>query len=93
MIVGTARVEIFLPESGSLKAKRSIVKRLRDRVRRKFNVSIAEVDYLDKWQRSTLGIGVVSNQVRFADEVLAKVMREIEAERGLDVLDVHVEMR
>lgn len=93
MIIGTATVEIFLPESGSLKMKRSIVKRLKDRVRRKFNVSIAEVDYLDKWQRSTLGVGVVANQTRFADEVLAKVMREIEAEHGLDILDVRFEMR
>lgn len=93
MIVGTATVEIFLPESGSLKMKRSVIKRLRDRIRRKYNVSIAEVDHLDKWQRSTLGVGVVTNRVRFADQVLAKVIREIEAEHGLDVLDVHVEMR
>jgi uncharacterized protein YlxP (DUF503 family) len=93
MVVGTATVEIFLPESGSLKMKRSIVRRLRDRVRKKFNVSIAEVDHLDKWQRSTLAIGVVTNQVRFADQVLAKVVSEIQADRGLDVLDIRVEMR
>ncbi|MCK4546274.1 MAG: DUF503 domain-containing protein [Candidatus Eisenbacteria sp.] len=93
MIVGTATVEIHIPESASLKMKRSIVKRIRERIRRKFNVSIAEIDHLDKWQRSTLGIGIVSNQSRFADQVLAKVVREIEAERALDVLSIHVEMR
>lgn len=93
MVVGTATVEIFLPESISLKMKRSIIKRLRERLRRKFNVSIAEVDHLDKWQRSTLGVGVVANRARFADEVLGKVLREIETEHSLDVLDVRVEMR
>ena len=63
------------------------------RVRRKFNVSAAEVGYLDKWQRSTLGIGVISNQVRFADQVLAKVIREIETGGTFEVIDVRVEMR
>ena len=93
MIVGTATVEIFLPDSQSLKAKRGVIKRLRERVRRKFNVSIAEVGYLDKWQRSTLGIGVVSNEVRFADQVLAKVVREIASQSAFEVIDVQTEMR
>ena len=93
MIVGTATVEIFLPGSGSLKAKRGIIKPLLERVRRKFNVSAAEVGCLDKWQRSTLGIGIISNEVRFADQVLAKVIRELEAARTFEVIDVRIEMR
>ena len=93
MIVGTAAVDLFLPACGSLKAKRRIVKGLRERVRRKYNVSVAEVDYLDKWQRATLGIAVVTNDTRFADRVLAGVIREIERDPTLDVLSVSVEMR
>ncbi len=93
MIVGTATVEIFLPDSHSLKSKRGVIKRLVHKVRRKFNVSIAEVGYLDKWQRSALGIGVISNEVRFADQVLAKVVREIESEMTFEVIDVQIEMR
>jgi uncharacterized protein YlxP (DUF503 family) len=93
MIVGTATVEIFIPHSGSLKAKRSVVKRILERVRGKFNVSISEVDHLDKWQRSVLGVAVVANEVRFADQVLAAVLREIEGERTFEVIAVHTEMR
>lgn len=48
--------------SASLKAKRSIVNRIKDRIRTRFNASVAEVGYLDKWQRSALGITMISNQ-------------------------------
>jgi uncharacterized protein YlxP (DUF503 family) len=93
MVVGTATVELFVPASGSLKMKRSVVRRVRDRVRNKFNVSIAEVDHLDKWQRATLGIAFVANEGRFVDEVLGKVLREIRSEPELEVIDVLVERR
>jgi uncharacterized protein YlxP (DUF503 family) len=93
MIVGTATVEIFVPHSGSLKSKRSVVKRVQERIRRKFNVSISEIGYLDKWQRSLLGVAIVSNETRFADQVLAKVVREMEAEGTFEIIDIQIEMR
>ncbi|MCM8769449.1 MAG: DUF503 domain-containing protein [Candidatus Omnitrophica bacterium] len=60
MVVGTLELEIFIPGSSSLKDKRRIVKSLRDKVRAKFNVSIAEIDFQDKWQRALLGIAATN---------------------------------
>ncbi|MGD8559805.1 MAG: DUF503 domain-containing protein [Gammaproteobacteria bacterium] len=54
--------EVMVGGSASLKAKRSIVNRIKDRIRTRFNASVAEVGYLDKWQRSALGITMISNQ-------------------------------
>ncbi|NOZ52124.1 MAG: DUF503 domain-containing protein [Gammaproteobacteria bacterium] len=54
-------VEIIMPEASSLKDKRRITKSMKDRLRSKFNASIAEIGYLDKWQRTALGISLVGN--------------------------------
>ena len=92
MVVATMRVEVHLPESGSLKAKRSIIAGVKGRIRAKFNVSVAEVDHLDLWQRSAIGVAFVTNDRRFADEVLSKVVDLISAERRLTLLDYRIEI-
>ncbi|HEC82890.1 MAG TPA: DUF503 domain-containing protein, partial [Firmicutes bacterium] len=53
MVVCTCLVSLHIPDSGSLKAKRLVIRRLKDRIRNKFNVSVAEVDDFDLWQRAT----------------------------------------
>lgn len=92
MVVGTVRAEIHIPASDSLKAKRSVVSSLKSRIRAKFNVSVAEVDHLDLWQRSALGVAVVTNDHGFAEETLTKVIRLIESEPRLVLLDVFKEI-
>ena len=54
--------EIIISGSASLKAKRSVINRVKDRIRSRYNASIAEIGYLDKWQRAALGITLISNQ-------------------------------
>lgn len=54
--------EIIINGSASLKAKRSVINRVKDRIRSRYNASIAEIGYLDKWQRAALGITLISNQ-------------------------------
>ncbi len=78
MIIGTCDLELFIPEATSLKAKRKVIKSLKDRVRNKFNVSIAEIDMQNIWQRSVLGIACVSNDNKHIDAVLNKVVSFIE---------------
>ncbi len=73
MFVGVLRLVLHLPEPGSLKSKRHLVRSAVDRVRAKFNVSIAEVAENDLWQRSVLGVTAVSNDHGFVNEVLDKV--------------------
>jgi uncharacterized protein YlxP (DUF503 family) len=73
MFVGVLRLVLHLPEPGSLKSKRHLVRSAVDRVRAKFNVSIAEVAENDLWQRSVLGVAAVGNDHGFVNEVLDKV--------------------
>ncbi len=93
MNVGTLRVRLRLPENGSLKGKRKIVKSISSRVGNKFNVSVAEVDDLDHWQAVTLGMACVSNDGRHANEMLSKLMDYIEIIRGdAEVLSYEIEI-
>src|SRR2546425_643912 len=59
MVVGTLRMELHLPASHSLKAKRSVVNHVKERLRTRFNASVAEVDNQDLWQRATLGVAKI----------------------------------
>lgn len=54
-------VDIVITDADSLKSKRAVIKRIKDRVKSRFNVSIAEVGELEKWQRASLAISMVSN--------------------------------
>ena len=92
MVVGLASIEIHIPECESLKRKRQFLKRIKDRVKNKFNVSIAEVGHNDLWQRSTLGVSVVANQRHFADQVLSGVVDLISRENGIQILDYSIEL-
>jgi uncharacterized protein YlxP (DUF503 family) len=93
LIVGTCLVGLHIPNSGSLKAKRFVLRRLKDRVRNKFNVSIAEVADLDLWQRSTLGIAVVSKDRKFTDQVLSGVVALIESDGDVSVISIEMDLR
>ncbi len=91
MILGTCRIQLFIPEAGSLKAKRSVIKSLKDRIRSRFNVSIAEVADHDLWQRATLGIVVVSNERKHADQTIAAVVRMVEREPRAELIGFETE--
>ncbi len=94
MVVGTLRVEIYINGNRSLKGKRQVVRKVIDRVKSRFNVSIAEVDGQDLWQRAVLGISFVSNESSFVNSTLNQVARFIEAmgtlyyvgKRDIDIL-------
>jgi uncharacterized protein YlxP (DUF503 family) len=92
MTVGSCKIELRIPGSGSLKDKRRIVKSLKDRLQGRFNIGIAEVDRLDEWQRATLGIAAVSNDARVVDEVLSKVVNWIEANGEVLVVDYEIDL-
>ena len=87
MVVGLLRLELFLPASQSLKAKRSILNHVKERLRTRFNASVAEVDHQDLWQRATLGVAVVSGEAHVADKVLRDIVACVEREDRLSVID------
>jgi len=72
--------ELSLPGCGSLKEKRRVVKSLKDRIRSRFNVSVAETGHQDVWMRSQISIALVTTDGRLAESILSKVDRLIEAE-------------
>lgn len=78
MFVGVARLTLQIPESGSLKSKRQVLRRVTDRVKARFNVAMAEVDDQDLWQKAALALAVVGNERRHVDEQLEKVIHFIE---------------
>jgi uncharacterized protein YlxP (DUF503 family) len=72
-VVAVLALEIFVEHSHSLKEKRHVVKSLKDRLRRRFNVAVAEIDGLDSWQRSVIAAVTVSNDRVRAEQVLQAV--------------------
>ena len=87
MILGSCRIDLFLPESRSLKSKRQVIKGLKDRIRNRFNVSIAEVAHQDLWQRATLGLVMVSDEKGYIERTLQKILNLVHEETRLRVLD------
>ncbi|HXN56210.1 MAG TPA: DUF503 domain-containing protein [Myxococcales bacterium] len=78
MVVGVLRLTLVVPGARSLKDKRQALRRIVDRVRARYNVSIAEVGENDVWQRAVVGITAVANEHAFVNEVLDKVVRDVE---------------
>lgn len=90
--VAVGTVELHLPEVGSLKGKRHILKSLKDRLRRRFEIAVAEVDHQDSWQRATLGLACVSSSARHANEIISKAIDFIEDNVDGYTLDVQIEI-
>ena len=93
MHIGVCTLHLRLLENHSLKGKRRAIKSIKDRVRSKFNVSIAEVDRLDKWQQATLGVACVSNDARFANSVLSNVVNFVSGMHLAELVDYEIEIQ
>ena len=85
-------IELHLPDVGSLKGKRHALKGLKERVRARYEVSVAEVDHHDLWQRATLALACVSHDARHASEVVSKAMDFIEEHVEGQVIDTSMEI-
>ena len=92
MIVGVCRVHLFLPENHSLKGKRSVVRRLVERAKGKFNVAAAEVGNLDDHQRAEIGFAVVSTEGRHANAMLDKIATYCEETALAEIAGITTEL-
>lgn len=92
MIVGLCTVELFLPESQSLKDKRQVLLSLKDRLREKFNLSIAEVEGQDLWQKTVLGLACVANEGRYVNQVLDQALNVIRAVPAVEIVQSRIEL-
>lgn len=92
MIIGICHLDVIIPENHSLKGKRQVVKKIIDRVRNRFNISIAEVGDNELWQRSQLGLSLVGNDRRFVNSYLDRVVNFIEAMNIVDIAHSELEI-
>lgn len=92
MIVGSCKLEIIIYESFSLKAKRHVIKSIIERLKSRFNISIAEVGENDKWQKSVIGFAAVSNSKKHADEVINKVINFIDEDERVEITNIDIEL-
>jgi len=92
MVIGLCTVELHFPDSQSLKAKRQILSSLKTRLRGKFNISVAEVDDLNLWQKAVLGIACVANESGRVNQVLDQVLNTIQSNPTLILSRSHIEL-
>ena len=92
MVVGVCTVELLIPESQSLKDKRQVLHSVKDRLRGKFNLSIAEVDGQDLWQKAVLGMACVANDGGHVEQVLEQALNVIKSMPTIEIVRVHREL-
>ena len=87
MFVGILKVELLIPGVRSLKEKRFVIKSLKKRIDNKFNVSVAEVDHHDLWQRSTIGISKVDSDIKSIEKVFTYLDNFISSEVRVQIIN------
>jgi uncharacterized protein YlxP (DUF503 family) len=92
MVVGVLKLTLFIPENHSLKGKRGVLNKIKARVTNTFNVSIAECEDQDLWQRAVLGVAQVGSDAAYVEGALRQVVRFIDdlhvAEVGEESIEV-----
>lgn len=92
MIIGTCSLKLMIYESNSLKDKRRVLKSIIERIKSRFNVSIAEVDLNEKWQLGAIGIACVTNDSKYAQQIISNVINFIENDDRVEILEENIEI-
>lgn len=93
MFVKLLTVDLLIPGCSSLKEKRFVLSSLKSRLRGRFNVSVAEVDYQDKWQRTVIAVAIVGSDHGSVDGTCAQIRRFIEGDHRVELTDALEEFR
>lgn len=92
MIIGSCSLKLRIYEANSLKEKRKVLKSIIDRIKSRFNVSVAEVDLNDKWQVGVLGIVCVTNDSKYAQQIISNVIKFIDNDDRVEILEENTEI-
>lgn len=92
MAVGICTIELHIPDSGSLKSRRKVLRHLKERIRQSFNVSVSELDDGRLWQRAVLGVACVANERRHVNQVLDKVVSLVQGNLTVSVISYQIEI-
>ncbi|MEK6692465.1 MAG: DUF503 domain-containing protein [Nitrospirota bacterium] len=91
MFIGLCTIDLHIPDSQSLKSKRHVLRSLKDRVRKSFNVAVAE-DAEDLWQRTTIAVATVNNDKRHINKTLDHIICLIRGTPSVEILDYRIEI-
>ena len=92
MTIGVCTVELFISDSRSLKDKRQVLQSLKHRLQGKFNISVAEVDGQDLWQKAVIGMACVANERGHVNQVLDKALNAIRSVPAVEVVRTQLEL-
>ncbi len=92
MIVGTCMLKLTVYESNSLKEKRHTIKSIIERLKSRFNISIAEVDLNDVWGSSVIGFACVSNNTKHVNQVISNVIKFIDGDSRVEIIEEEIEI-
>ena len=90
MLLGICTINLYFSNSQSLKDKRNIIKSVKSRIRNHFNVSVSEINNHDLWKNATLGIACIGNEKRYLNDVLNKVIKFIDQQNHLQLIDFKI---
>ncbi|MFC1708531.1 DUF503 domain-containing protein [Candidatus Omnitrophota bacterium] len=92
MIIGIVKAPIFIPGSSSLKEKRMVLRSLKSKLRKNFNISIIELADHDKWQKSTLALAAIGKEKASLNSMISNVINYLEGNGQIQLLDYEMEM-
>lgn len=93
MVVAILKVSLTIPHATSLKDKRRVLKSVKDKLRNRFNVSVAEIGSQENWQRAQIGVAVISNEAAYANGVISRVQDMFENLRDAILTECILEWR
>jgi len=91
MVIGVFSIDIYIPQCRSLKEKRKIIKGMKESLRNRYNVSIAEVEHQHLWQRAKLTVVSVSNQKKKVEQIFSSILNFIEGNGHCELSQVKTE--
>lgn len=90
-VVCVISIELVIPMSHSLKDKRKQIKSIKEKIKNKFNASVAEIDGLDEWQRSVIGVCMISNDQRYLQKQYSAIEELVLEAREVELLNMNIE--
>lgn len=91
MVIGVCKIILSIDEAFSLKEKRQVIKSIIERLKSRFNASIAEIDLNDTWKNAVIGVACVSNESAHADSMIASIVNFVENDGRVALLDYTTE--
>jgi uncharacterized protein YlxP (DUF503 family) len=92
LIIGTCSLKLNIYEANSIKEKRQVIKSIIGKLQSRFNISIAEVDLNDSWKSSIIGFACVTNDTQHANQIVSKVIKFIDADSRVEIVDYTIEI-